>query len=213
MKSSRLICLISATFMEAEPFIKIFNMARAEKTPFITYRARDIILTICGIGKANAAMASGYCCVKYNPDVMLNTGAAGSVDEGCEPGKIFQIEKTIEPDRPHLRTGTPWVQVPDRLDGFDSAVLATQDKPVNDLESFNELAEFADLVDMEGASVLQAARRFDTKCILFKFVSDTPLHAGKGLIVENIKERINPFCDYIAASVVQPIKEELFKQR
>jgi nucleoside phosphorylase len=191
--------------MEAERYIKVFNMKQVEKTPFITYMADDIFLAICGIGKANAAMATTCFCMKYQPGCVLNAGAAGSVDKDCEVGTIFQVEKTVEPDRSHLKTGTPWVQIPDTLDGFDNAVLATQDKPVSDIEMFNELSDYADLVDMEGASILQAARRFDTKCLLFKFVSDTPLHAGKGLIVENIRQHINPFCDFIAASVIPSI--------
>jgi adenosylhomocysteine nucleosidase len=193
--------------MEAEPFIKKLNMVQTEKTPFTTYIANDIVLAICGIGKANAAMATAYCCMKYQPGCILNAGAAGAVNKECEVGKIYQVEKTIEPDRPHLKTGTPWIQIPDTLEGFDSAVLGTQDKPIDDIETFNELSDLVDLVDMEGASILQAARRFDTKCLLFKFVSDTPLHAGKGLIVENIKKHISPFCDFIISSVIKFIEE------
>jgi len=209
MQRRPLICLITATLMEADPFIKLFDMELAEKGPFNIYKAKDTLLAICGIGKANAAMGTTYCCLKYQPDCILNPGAAGAVDKNCDIGKIFQVKKTIEPDRPHLRTNTPWIQIPDTLDGFDNAVLATQDKPINDIETFHELANVADLVDMEGASVLQAAKKFNTKCLLFKFVSDTPLHVGKGLIVEHIKEHINPFCDFVAASVIPRIESLL----
>jgi adenosylhomocysteine nucleosidase len=202
MQNRTLTCLISATLIEAGPFIKIFNMKEFEKKPFLLYEGKDILLCIAGIGKANAAMSTTYCCMKYQPMCVINTGAAGAVDEGYQVGSIFQIDKAVEPDRPHLRSNTPWVQTPDTLDGFRNAVLATQDRPVNDIEAFLELSAAADLVDMEGASVLQAARRFNTKCFLFKFVSDTPLHAGKGLIVDNIKEHVGSFCEFIAGSVI-----------
>ncbi len=202
---NRMICLIAATLMEAESFIKIFDMKELEKKPFNIYSGRDILLCIVGIGKANAAMGTAYCCSKYQQTCILNAGAAGAVDESYQVGSIFQIEKTIEPDRPHLRSNTPWVQRPDTLDGFKNAVLATQDKPIHDIESFNDLSDIANLVDMEGASVLQAARRFNTKCFLFKFVSDIPLHAGKDLIIENIKEHVGRFCEYTAASVIPRI--------
>lgn len=202
MKNSALICLITATLMEAKPFIKTFDMHEVENKPFRIFKGKDILLGICGIGKANAAMGTAYCCMKYQPEYILNSGAAGAVDESSAVGSIYQIEKAIEPDRPHLRTNRPWIQIPDTLPGFDNAVLATQDKPINDIKTFNELADVADLVDMEGASVLQAAKRFNTKCLLFKFVSDTPQHAGKGMIVENIKENIASFCDFITTSVI-----------
>ena len=201
------LCLITATHMEAEPFIKIFDMREIEKKPFNIYEGKDVLLGISGIGKANAAMGTAYCCMKFQPEFILNAGAAGAVDESYQVGSIYQIEKTIEPDRPHLRSNKPWTQTPDTLEGFNNAVLATQDKPINDVETFKEISQVADLVDMEGGSVLQAARRFNNRCYLFKFVSDTPLHAGKGLIVENIKEHIGTFCEFIAASPIQRINE------
>lgn len=206
MHDSPLICLVAATLMEAEPFIKILNMTEIEKRPFPIFRGKEVMLGVSGIGKANAAMCTAYCCIKYQPGCILNAGAAGAVDETREVGTIFQIEKIIEPDRPHLRKNTPWVQTPDTIDGFECATLATQDKPVHDVETFKELSAVADLVDMEGAAVLQAAKRFNTGCYLFKFVSDTPLHAGHGLIIENIKKHIAAFCEYVSGNVIQGLK-------
>ncbi len=205
MLNRDLTCLITATLMEAEPFIKIFNMKEIEKKPFNIYEGKDIRLGITGIGKANAAMGTAYCCMKFQPAFILNAGAAGAVDESYQVGSIYQINKTIEPDRPHLGSNKPWIQTPDTLEGFNSAVLATQDKAINDINAFNELSQVADLVDMEGASVLQAARGFNTGCYLFKFVSDTPLHAGKGLIVDNIKEHVGSFCEFTSDSVIPHI--------
>ena len=201
------LCLIAATHMEADPFIKIFDMKEIEKKPFSIYEGKDVLLGISGIGKANAAMGTAFCCIKYKPACILNAGAAGAVDESYQVGNIYQVEKTIEPDRPHLRSNTPWVQTPDIIKGFNNAVLATQDKPVDNVDAFNELSALADMVDMEGASVLQTARRFDVRCYLFKFVSDTPLHAGKGLIVENIREQVGSFCEFVAGSVIQSINK------
>lgn len=205
MQVSPLICLVAATLMEAEPFIKILEMTEIEKKPFPIFRGKDHLIGISGIGKANAAMCTAYCCIKYLPGCILNTGAAGAVDETREVGSIFQIKKTIEPDRPHLRTNTPWVQTPDIIEGFEKAILATQDKPIHDVETFMELSSLADLADMEGAAVLQAAKRFNTKCLLFKFVSDTPIHAGEGLIIENIKKHITAFCEYVSGNVIQDL--------
>jgi adenosylhomocysteine nucleosidase len=202
MNNNPLICLIAASFMEAEHYIKILDMLEIESRPFLIFKGKEIILGVSGIGKANAAMCTAYCCMKYQPICILNAGAAGAVDDTYQVGNVFQIKKTIEPDRPHLRTNTPWVQTPDTIEGFECATLATQDRPVHDVETFKELASVADLVDMEGASVLQAARRFNTGCHLFKFVSDTPLHAGKGMIIGNIRNNITPFCEYVTGSVI-----------
>jgi nucleoside phosphorylase len=121
------------------------------------------------------------------------------------PGMSSRL-KTIEPDRPHLRTKTPWVQTPDTIDGFVTTILATQDIPIHDVEISKELSAVTNLVDMEGASILQSARRLNTRCFLFIFVSDSPLHAGKGLI-EFINNFIAPFCTFVSVSVIPDLKD------
>ena len=84
MKKRPVTCLIAATLFEAEPYIKSLKMEQIEKEPFDIYRAKDKLLVICGIGKANAAMGTTYCCTKYQPDLIINAGAAGAVDEKCD---------------------------------------------------------------------------------------------------------------------------------
>jgi adenosylhomocysteine nucleosidase len=195
--------MIIATMMEAEPFIQSLEMEEITARPFRIYRRGDACIVISGIGKINAAMATSYACLKFNPVWILNLGAAGATEESKEPGSIYNIERTVEPDRPHLRTNTPYNQSPDVLNGFDKAILATQDKAITDVATFHEIAALADLVDMEGASVVQAAQRFQKKCLLFKFVSDTPVHAGQGdVIINKIKCHRGPFCDFIRSAVI-----------
>jgi adenosylhomocysteine nucleosidase len=192
-----------ATDLESGPFIKAFKMREIEDRPFMIYGCDEIILVTSGIGKANASMATAYICTRFNPEWILNLGAAGATRESCGLGSIYHIEKVIEPDRPHPVSGTPYVQTPDVLPGFQKAVLATQDKPVESPEDFQLVAPVADLVDMEGASVVQAGRRFEKRCLLFKFVSDTPAHAGQGeLIIEHMKHYGAPFCEFISNEVI-----------
>ena len=201
------ICLITATKMEAEPFIEGLSMLEIEARPFRVYRGDDTCLIISGIGKVNAAIATVYACLKYDPAWILNLGAAGAVQDSEELGRVYNIQKTVEPDRIHLQKNSPYIQYPDILNGFDKATLATQDQAIIDVNGFREIAAFADLVDMEGASVVHASQRFDKKCLLFKFVTDTPEHAGQGkIIMENIKNLRGPFSDFILNSVIPIIK-------
>jgi adenosylhomocysteine nucleosidase len=207
MQENRLTGIIMATGMEAGPFIEAFNMREMEDRPFQVYGQGDIKIAISGIGKANAAMATAYICARHNPEWIMNLGAAGATRESCDPGDIYHIEKVIEPDRPHLESNTPYVHIPALLSGFQKAVLATQDRPVVKIEEFRQIATLADLVDMEGASVVQAGRRFGKECLLFKFVSDTPVHAGQEeLIIEHIKHYSDPFCEFISNEVIPVLK-------
>lgn len=193
--------------MEAEPFIEGLNLKELEVRPFQVYMGGDVLMAISGIGKVNAAMATTYACLKYDPEWVLNLGASGATKDSEEPGRIYNIEKTVEPDRIHLRTNSPFVQYPDSLQGFDKATLATQDKGIIDVKAFREVAFLADLVDMEGASVVQASQRLEKKCLLFKFVTDTPAHAGQGkIIMEHIKNLRLPFGEFILNSVIPIIR-------
>ncbi|MEN6321686.1 MAG: hypothetical protein ABFD82_23430 [Syntrophaceae bacterium] len=186
MPGDPVIGLVIATMLEAEPFISGFSLTECERDPFPVYRKDRMYLIISGVGKANAAMACAYLIQRYHPLCICNVGAAGAVSASYHLGECRHITKVIEPDRPDLTTGVSHTQFPDVIDGFSTAVLATQDRPVRDPAERKRLAMDAQLVDMEGASVVQACTRFCTKCYLFKFVSDTPDHDTSDDIKTNI---------------------------
>ncbi len=181
--------LIMATELEAAPFIEGMALTETEREPFSVYQGEgEAGLILSGIGKANAAMACAYLLQRHGPQCILNLGAAGATDGRANMGKNYHVNRVIEPDRPHLRTGTPHEQIPDVLDGLPVAALATQDRPVKDPAHRAAVALQAELVDMEGASVVQTARRFRVPCYLFKFVSDSAGHTESSEIETNIRQ-------------------------
>jgi adenosylhomocysteine nucleosidase len=208
MQGTLLAAIIMATRLEARPLIELFNLREIESRPFPIYSGKGLVLAVSGIGKANAAMVTAYICVKFYPEWVLNLGAAGATQESTEIGSIFHIQKTIEPDRLNFHSKRPYVQIPEMLPGFQDAVLATLDKAVTELGTFEELAAVADLVDMEGASVLQTCRRLGRRCLLFKFVSDTPVCVGRSeIIIENITHYGGTFCDFIFNRVLPMLRD------
>lgn len=92
--------------------------------------------------------------------------------------------------------------MPDILKGFSYATITTLDRPVLDPAERQKLANTADLIDMESASVIQACKKFKTKCYIFKFVSDTPEHTRDDDIIENIKIYRNTFFSFFRESVL-----------
>jgi adenosylhomocysteine nucleosidase len=174
--------LVFATRIESERFIKGFDMSGIEDKPFEIYNINMIYLIISGIGKANAAMAASYLIWKFKIKNIYNIGAAGSTGLNYKLGEIYHINKVIEYDRPRLIKKSLRILEPDCLTGFSMASLATQDRPVIDTAQRKKMSEYADLVDMEGAAVIQACRLWNTKCYLFKFITDTPEHAEENII-------------------------------
>ena len=205
MEKDPLISIVMATMIEAKPFVLGMSLKEYGKKPFPIFKNDNILLVISGIGKANAAMASAYCCREFNPSCICNLGAAGAVGFFHPLGEIFHITKIFEHDRPKLTSDKPTVYKPHVLDGFQNATLSTSDRAITDTEERMEISRFAALVDMEGAAVVQACRIFETKCYLFKFVSDTPAHTDDGDIINNIRSYRTSFYEFFLKSVLKRV--------
>jgi len=193
--------IVMATMLEAKPFVLGMSLRQTREIPFRLFQNEGVLLIISGIGKANAAMATAYVCLKFKPLCIFNLGAAGATHSGYDLGEIFHIQKIVEPDRPDLKTGTPCVHKPDLLEGFNTTTLATSDRAVLDPKERKAISITADLIDMEGASVAQACTTFQKHCYLFKFVSDTPDHTRDQDIVDHIRRYRKTFYDFFADSV------------
>jgi adenosylhomocysteine nucleosidase len=183
------------------------SLRQTRNVPFRLFQNDGRLLIISGIGKANAAMATAYCCLKFKPACVCNLGAAGATHSGHDLGDILHIQKIVEPDRPDLKTGEPCVHKPDLLAGFKTTILATSDRAILDPNERKTVSINADLIDMEGASVVQACRTFQKKCYLFKFVSDTPDHTRDQDIVDHIRRYRKTFYDFFTESV-RPLLSE-----
>lgn len=165
--------LIMAIGMEAKPFINGLGMTLIEKKPHAVYGNESTVLALSGIGKASAAIATTHLINRYSPARIINLGSAGATGTEFKVGDIAHISAVFEPDRPILDTGAPMEQRPDILPGFTTASLATQDRPILKEQDRQAAGVYADLVDMEGAAVIQACRAFGVKVHLFKVVTDT----------------------------------------
>jgi adenosylhomocysteine nucleosidase len=194
--------IVMATMLEAKPFVLGMSLTQSRKKPFAVFRNNHIFLIISGVGKANAAMATGYSCDKHHPVCVCNLGAAGATNVSHPLGEIFHINKIVEYDRHELTTRRPCIHNPDILNGFQTATLSTSDMAVLAPDERKKISMNADLIDMEGASVAQACRKFNTKCFIFKFVSDTPDHARSEDIVENIRRHRSFFYEFFIRSVM-----------
>jgi adenosylhomocysteine nucleosidase len=190
------IALVMATFLEAKPFIENLDLKQEQKHPFPLFANAVLRLVISGVGKANAAMATALYCHQFKPACLGNFGAAGALSPKNPLGEIFQVVEIREFDRPHFKTGDPHLFRPHLLEGFQNATLATSDRVVVHGDERHRISQIADLVDMEGAAVVQAARRFKTPCHTFKFVSDDPGdETGEG-IENNIRKYRTKFFEY-----------------
>lgn len=207
MQKHPVIGMVMATMLEAKPFVTHTPLTKISQYPFPVYRNDHMIVVISGIGKANAAMAAFHCCKEFSPDLIVNAGAAGAVDQMFPLGECYHIDRIVEYDRLDFATGGPTIHSPNTIDGLQTAILATQDKPVILPEKRRKMAEVTNLVDMEAASVVQACKKQNTLCLVFKYVTDTPEHTEDGDIVNHIRQFRKPFYDFFITSVVSKLNQ------
>jgi nucleoside phosphorylase len=197
--------IIMATLLEAKPFVEHLSLKAYAHEPFEAYKNGHIRLVVSGMGKSDAAMAATWLILTEHPSQIFNLGAAGAMNHTHNLGETLHISKVIEPDRPILGTDRFHEHIPDMLQGFATAVLATQDKPVILPEERDKLSARAQLADMEGAAVVQTCRRFKIPCYLFKFVSDTP---ENHCIRENIECYRESFCQSVMSVIAEELDEK-----
>lgn len=59
---------------------------------------KDIVACKCGIGKVNSALRTSKVIEEFHPDLIINTGVAGSLDESMEIGSILVADRATYHD-------------------------------------------------------------------------------------------------------------------
>ncbi len=185
--------LIFATELEAEPFIKNMGMVLQEADLPETHSSPGLDLIITGIGKANAAMSTALALYRKNYGRIINLGAAGALKEDMDMGDIFTVKKIVEPGRPSLKDGGLRISFPEKFEPLPAKTLATRDRMVVSKDERLALGKIADIVDMEGAAILQACRKFGKSCSMIKFISDRLSDNENDLIRKGITELRSEF--------------------
>ena len=58
----------------------------------------DVVACQCGIGKVNSALRTAKIIEEFSPDLIINSGVAGSVDESLEIGSVLIADKVTYHD-------------------------------------------------------------------------------------------------------------------
>ena len=187
--------IIFAMQKEAERFLKGFAAVKEVNIQGIPFYEISDVLTVCvgGVGKVNTAISATILHERYNPEVIINAGVAGCLED-YSTGTVIVPEYCVQHDVDTTVAGDPiglvsTVNVRDfytfnpegtvealRQSGLESAtgVVATGDWFGKDFDrarwvqkEFNAL-----MCDMEAAAVCHVCLRYGTKPVVIKVVSD-----------------------------------------
>lgn len=166
----------------------------------------EVILTKSGIGKVNSSLVTSYVITMFRPDLIINSGVAGSVDETAKIGDVLVPLKITYHDL-WCGSGTTYGQAdgcPIYFKPFEQGIdiikklitdrqikyglLCSGDKFImypDDVQGIKMYFPHALGCDMESASIAQTCYKYGTPFIVIRVLSDRP---GSG---DNLKEYNN----------------------
>lgn len=158
---------------------------------------REAVLALSGIGKVHAAMCTQAMICLFHPDLVLNLGVAGALDERLHIGDIVIAESAVQHDVDTTALGDPAgmisgpniVYIPCDAKAkeallraaqkqglhFLTAVIATGDRFMEAQDEKHALrgAFGAAACDMEGGAIAQVCYENKTPYAAYRAVSDT----------------------------------------
>lgn len=157
---------------------------------------KEVVLTQSGIGKVNASISTTLLIEKFNPEVVINTGSAGALDQtlsigdilvsnhvlyhdanatafGYEYGQIPQMPKTYTTD-PTLLKKTMHVLEQQQTNG-KVGMIVSGDSFIGSSEQRQKIKQQfpeAMAVEMEATAIAQTCYQFKVPFIVIRAVSD-----------------------------------------
>ena len=159
-----------------------------------TAYGKEIALCVCGVGKVNAALGTQLLVSKFDVEKLLNFGVSGGLNQSTGLCQVYQIEAATQFDFDLAQlNGTsigtlneytePYLSLNLLHLPYEKRKLATADRFNDSVEDYqlltNELK--ADIRDMEGGAIVQAAYATSLPVYSIKAISDV---AGSGSTTE-----------------------------
>lgn len=191
-----MIALIFATFREAAPFILRLTGAQAEDRGVGAFYSSDnhpgIGVFVCGMGPERAAETIRAFLDERKPARVINAGIAGSLSDRFHPDDMLMADRFFL-----AGSVSAFVLSPSEAWNLPLIRLATEEKPVFDGELRAQLAETADLVDMEGGVLAVACWEFDIPFTALKCVSDRAGEGDRETLFRNIDRLSVKIADFL----------------
>ncbi len=180
---------------EADILLKQMKLARSltvsgKEVHIGTAFGKEIAVCVCGVGKVNAALGTQLLVSKFFADKILNFGVAGGLNASTELCAVYQISKAVQFDFDLVQLNGTKIGTLNEYEEnylslqaldlpFPLKKLGTADRFNDSEDDYKLLTEElrADIRDMEGGAIVQAAMAAELPMYAFKAISDV---AGSG---------------------------------
>ncbi len=155
---------------------------------------KNVALCVCGVGKVNAALGAQLLISKFDAEKLLNFGVSGGLNASTELCNVYQIAETVQFDFDLVQlNGTKIGTLNEYEENYlalnllplsiEKRKLATADRFNDSHDDYELLTKelYADIRDMEGGAIVQAAYAAELPVYSIKAISDV---AGSGSTTE-----------------------------
>ena len=159
-----------------------------------TLFGKELALCVCGVGKVNAALGAQILISKFDVKTLFNAGVAGGLNAGTKLCAVYQIAEAVQFDFDLAQlNGTKIGTLNEYEETYLPLSVLPLDLPTKKLgtaDRFNDSADDyqlltkelgADIRDMEGGAIVQAAHAAQLPVFMVKAISDV---AGSGSTTE-----------------------------
>ena len=158
------------------------NISQEEISGIIYYKGKihgqDVVVAKCGVGKVHAAVCTQTMILKYSPNIIINTGVAGSLNSKLDIADLVISDFVVEHDMDTSGIGDPLgfisgldiIKIPvanhivnkiknaaGAIDGTNVYIgtIATGDQFICSIEKKNHIVDNFDALcaEMEGAAI------------------------------------------------------------
>lgn len=156
----------------------------------------EVVLIQSGIGKVMSAMAVSFLAEIFEVDAIINSGSAGAVNESLQIGDVVVADRLAYHDVDVTAFGYQFGQMAQQPLYYESSkyfiaelkkvltnpkigLITSSDSFIADETKITEIkSHFPDVlaVEMEGASIAQAATALKKPFIIIRAISDTASH-------------------------------------
>lgn len=121
--------IIGAMAVEVDGIKALMENKSTEKIGAVEYYSgtlgtAEAVVAEAGVGKVNAAVCAQTMILKYNPDIVINTGVAGGLSPELEIGDIAVATNVVE----HDMDTTPVGDEPGYITGLNTVYIETDEE-------------------------------------------------------------------------------------
>ncbi len=159
---------------------------------------KNVALCVCGVGKVNAALGAQLLISKFDAEKLFNFGVSGGLNDSTSLCGVYQIAEAVQFDFDLVQlNGTKIGTLNEYEENYlalnllplhlEKRRLATADRFNDSKEDYTLLTKElnADVRDMEGGAIVQAAYAAQLPVYAVKAISDV---AGSGSTTEQYLE-------------------------